>query len=312
MIEQSDPTDLALRLGAVIRHILVDEFQDTSHEQLALLQALTADWQRGDGRTLFVVGDPMQSIYQFREAEVGLFLRAREHGIGEIGFEALQLRLNFRSRAAVIDWVNHKFSGLFPPEDDARLARIRYLSSAAGPKSIEYSDPAVELHAFEDRDFADEAERVVQIASQARQRDPDATMAVLVASRKHATILVAKLIAAGLQVRGVELEPLEERAVVRDLTALTRALLHGADRSAWLALLHAPWCGLSLRELERLDLSEEGDLFALLGDNAHRLETSSQQRLLRLCDALRADSMRTALSTHWRSMRSPTRWSARR
>ncbi len=69
------PTDLLLSLDVRIKHILVDEFQDTSISQWELLERLTAGWQPDDGRTMFVVGDPMQSIYRFREAEVGLFLR---------------------------------------------------------------------------------------------------------------------------------------------------------------------------------------------------------------------------------------------
>ncbi len=74
------PTDTALALDAELRHVLVDEFQDTSEAQVKLLEALTAGWQRGDGRTLFLVGDPMQSIYRFRNAEVGLFLDIRDAG----------------------------------------------------------------------------------------------------------------------------------------------------------------------------------------------------------------------------------------
>ena len=73
--EDDAPTDLALALDYRIRHLLVDEFQDTSISQYELLARLTAGWQPGDGRTLFAVGDPMQSIYRFREAEVGVFLR---------------------------------------------------------------------------------------------------------------------------------------------------------------------------------------------------------------------------------------------
>ncbi|MCG8433102.1 MAG: UvrD-helicase domain-containing protein, partial [Gammaproteobacteria bacterium] len=92
-----EPTDLALALDYRIRHILVDEFQDTSANQYELLQRLTAGWEPGDGRTLFIVGDPMQSIYRFREAEVGLFLRARHEGIGNTILEPVTLSVDFRS-----------------------------------------------------------------------------------------------------------------------------------------------------------------------------------------------------------------------
>src|SRR5919204_533400 len=75
------PTDLLLALDTKIRHILVDEFQDTSYSQWELLERLTGGWEQGDGRTLFLVGDPMQSIYRFREAKVALFLQAWEEGL---------------------------------------------------------------------------------------------------------------------------------------------------------------------------------------------------------------------------------------
>ena len=58
LTEAGAPTDLALHSGLALRHILVDEFQDTSLAQFELLSNLTAGWEPGDGRTLFVVGDP--------------------------------------------------------------------------------------------------------------------------------------------------------------------------------------------------------------------------------------------------------------
>jgi len=84
-------TDLMLVLDYRIRHLLVDEFQDTSFTQFRLLELLTSGWEPNDGRTLFVVGDPMQSIYRFREAEVGLFLRAWNEGVGTVGLEPVTL-----------------------------------------------------------------------------------------------------------------------------------------------------------------------------------------------------------------------------
>jgi ATP-dependent helicase/nuclease subunit A len=293
--EQGEPSDFALRAGGALRHILIDEFQDTSYEQFGLLQALTAGWERGDGRTLFVVGDPMQSIYQFREAEVGLFLQARDHGVGDIGFEPLQLRRNFRSSAPLIAWVNARFSRLFPADDNARRAAIRYLPSlAAAPAAAADQDSsAVLLHRFHNDDLEAEAQCVVQIAYAARLRNPAASIAVLVVSREHVARSVAQLRAAGFALRGVDLERLRDRPAIRDLAALTRALLHGADRSAWLALLRAPWCGLTLAELESLLAGADGDLFAWLQARAQPLPATPdpaaqllQLRLARLCAAL--------------------------
>jgi ATP-dependent helicase/nuclease subunit A len=267
--EQGEPSELALRAGSALRHILIDEFQDTSFEQFELLRALTAGWERGDGRTLFIVGDPMQSIYQFREAEVGLFLRARDHGVGEVELQMLQLRRNFRSRAPLIDWINQHFARLFPAEDDARLAAVRYLPSLPAHSHAELAHEdghaAVSLHRFEPRDVDAEAACVLGIVRTERARDSGQSIAVLVAGREHAAAIVGQLRAAGFVLRGVDLERLGDRPVIRDLSSLARVLLHGADRSAWLALLRAPWCGLSLAQLEALLAHADGDLFAALG-----------------------------------------------
>src|SRR2546421_3854295 len=107
------PTDLLLALDTKIRHILVDEFQDTSYSQWELLERLTAGWEQGDGRTLFLVGDPMQSIYRFREAKVALFLQAWDTGLlavapakAGVQLERLTLTTNFRSQAGLVDWYN--------------------------------------------------------------------------------------------------------------------------------------------------------------------------------------------------------------
>ncbi|HVQ24884.1 MAG TPA: UvrD-helicase domain-containing protein, partial [Planctomycetota bacterium] len=127
------PTDLAVTLDAELRHVLVDEFQDTSHAQVRLLERLTADWSPGDGRTLFVVGDPMQSIYRFRNAEVGHFIAARERGIGRVRLEPLVLAVNFRSSQPVIDWNNATFAEVLPRIDDTTAGAVRFAPSIAAP-----------------------------------------------------------------------------------------------------------------------------------------------------------------------------------
>ena len=258
LAEAGLPTDLALRTGLALRHILVDEFQDTSVAQLELLEVLTAGWEPGDGRTLFVVGDPMQSIYQFREAEVGCFLRARDVGIGTVRLMPLRLLRNFRSVPALIAWTNEIFGRLFPPADDLRASAVAFTPSLAG-KSGEPESAAhpVELRLLAGGDRVAETEAIVAKVADLKASAPQASIAILVAARSHAQAIVAELGDAGIDTIGVELVPLAEVPVVRDLVALTRALCHLGDRTAWLAVLRAPWCGVSLATLTRL--SARGD-----------------------------------------------------
>ena len=251
------PTDLALRTGLSLHHILVDEFQDTSLAQFDLVEALTAGWEEGDGRTLFVVGDPMQSIYQFREAEVGLFLRARDAGIGSVRLEPLKLSRNFRSVPELIEWTNGAFASLFPASDDLRDSAVAFTPSLSGLTSTVAGGLAVELRLFPGDNRDAETAAVTQRIADLRATDPNATVAILVAARTHATSIMVALEQRGVDAIGVDLIPLRDLSIVRDLVALLQALYHLGDRTAWLAVLRAPWCGLSLETLTVL--SQRGD-----------------------------------------------------
>ncbi|MFN2644027.1 MAG: UvrD-helicase domain-containing protein, partial [Burkholderiales bacterium] len=236
------PTDLLLALDTRIRHILVDEFQDTSYSQWQLLERLTAGWDKGDGRTLFVVGDPMQSIYRFREANVALFLRAWEEGIGTVALEPLRLSTNFRSQAGLVDWYNAAFPDILPREADPATGAVPYSAAAAHPKNAPLEGDAVTWHHVADR--AREAERVVSLVRSAEHR-----AAILVRNRSALADIVPALKQAGIRYRAIEIEQLGEKQVVQDLYALTRALLHLGDRIAWLSILRAPWLALPLDRL---------------------------------------------------------------
>jgi hypothetical protein len=117
--EDDAPSELLMRLDLAVDHLLVDEFQDTSDAQYRLIGKLTSGWTPGDGRTLFAVGDPMQSIYRFRDAEVRLFLEAREDGrVGHVPVQFLDLARNFRSQGHVVSWVNRVFPGVLAARND--------------------------------------------------------------------------------------------------------------------------------------------------------------------------------------------------
>ncbi|NKB46925.1 MAG: AAA family ATPase, partial [Legionellales bacterium] len=140
-----NPSELALRLDGQIHHLLIDEFQDTSIHQFRLLEQLTQDWQADEGRTLFLVGDPMQSIYRFRAAEVSLFLQVKAHGVGQMPLQFIQLQTNFRSQPALIDWVNQTFSQAFPNQSMLDVGAIHYSPARAAQTTA--IPPAVHCHA---------------------------------------------------------------------------------------------------------------------------------------------------------------------
>jgi len=245
-----DPTDLALILDNRIQHLLIDEFQDTSISQFMLLQTLTAGWTTGDGRTFFAVGDPMQSIYSFREAEVGLFLQARQQGLGHIPLTPLLLTVNFRSQSGVVDWVNQAFPQVLPQAEDPLTGSVPYSPAHAFLPAEEI--PAVNVHPFFDSGFQPEAEKIVSLVLQAQVDRPQGTTAILVRSRSHLREIVPALNRAGLSFQALDIDPLSQRPVIQDLCALAKALRHPGHKLAWLAVLRAPWCGLELHDLQLL------------------------------------------------------------
>ena len=275
--QPEDPTDLALSLDYRIRHLLVDEFQDTSVNQFALLTLLTAGWQLDDGRSLFLVGDPAQSIYRFREAEVGLFLRAWREGIGSVALKPLQLHANFRSRPALVEWCNRSFAGIFPAVADVASGAVPYVDAAAQRAAGDAA--AVTVHALADSIDGEmretEAARVLEIIQQARSADAGARIAVLARAKNHLAAIVRGLRRQGVHFRAVEVENLGGQPVVQDLLALTRALTHPGDRTAWLAVLRAPWCGLSLGELHDI---AGGDADAAISARLRAAEKLAERR----------------------------------
>ena len=252
-----DPSELLLSLDARISHILVDEFQDTSISQWELLERLTAGWQKGDGRTVFAVGDPMQSIYRFREAEVGLFLHARRAGLGGLRLEPLTLSTNFRSQTGIVDWVNGFFPTVLPLHPDETSGAVPYSPSTTDAPAL--PGAAVEWHCFFDREL--ESKKAVQLVKESAGK-----AAILVRNRSHLDAIVPALKEAGIRYRAVEIEQLGEKQVVQDLYALTRALLHPADRIAWLAILRAPWVGLSLDDFSRYFENKPATIWELIQD----------------------------------------------
>ena len=259
-----------------VRHLLVDEFQDTSVTQFELLRRLTAGWRDGDGRTVFLVGDPMQSIYRFREADVGVFLRVRREGLGSLRPEPLTLRVNFRAHQGLVDWINGTFGQIMPAADEETSGAVSY-SPCVATRPAPDGDGAVRMLAFPVGDEAAEARAVAEAAREALERDPEGSVGILVRARSHLAAVVPALREAGVRFRAVEIEVLSNRPVVRDLFSLARALLHLEDRIAWLAVLRAPFCGLHRADL-LVVADGPGTIAERLGDREVRRRLSDDGR----------------------------------
>ena len=286
-------TDLALKLDYKISHLLIDEFQDTSPVQTRLIEKLIEGWQPDDGRTLFCVGDPMQSIYRFRKADVSLFLQASEFGIGHLPLTRLQLSRNNRSHPAVVDWINGAFKQVFPAQDNINQGAISYRQFTATRPVV--AGEGVTLHplildAVEDANTkADikqiEANYVADLIVKLRQENgTENTIAVLVRSRSHLKELVSEIRRnhPTLKFQAVEIEHLNERQTVQDALSLVCALHHRADRTHWLNVLRAPWCGLTLADLHALAADNHRATIWQLMQDSGRLSRLSEDGQLRL------------------------------
>jgi ATP-dependent helicase/nuclease subunit A len=236
-----------LNLDYPITHLLVDEFQDISVTQYRLLELLTREFDKKDGQTLFLVGDPMQSIYRFREAEVGIFLRVRKFGIGNIKLVPLVLEVNFRSKPHIVAWFNQTFAAIFPAHENSELGAIPFSKSRVFSNEEPLAN-GVETQLFLNSSQDEEANYIVSLLKK-EAVNTKKTIAILVRSRSHLRHIIPALKKANLNFRAVEIERLIYSSAVQDLFTLTKAIFHTGDRIAWLAILRAPWCGLTLADL---------------------------------------------------------------
>jgi ATP-dependent helicase/nuclease subunit A len=325
--DEGKSSELAAELAGRWRHLLVDEFQDTSRSQYQLLTLLAEGWESGDRGTCFLVGDPMQSIYMFRQAEVELFERTRRHGLGggtaALKLTPLQLQTNFRSHAGLVDRLNEIFLQVFAPSQgqDSVDYHVAFAPSVASHPA-KHKRPSVHVWPFfrsskpspEEKQTAAEAEarRVVSIiqehwpkVEEGLRLDRKFRIAVLVRARSHLALITPRLRKQDIPFRAIEIEQLGERQEVQDLAALTRALLHPMDRIAWLTVLRAPWCGLTLKDLHILCGSDSKEyatrpVLTLLRERAAMLSEDGQQRAARVLavleDALRGKHRQVSLA----------------
>ncbi|MBV8820325.1 MAG: hypothetical protein JO022_18340, partial [Acidobacteriaceae bacterium] len=184
------------------------------------------------------------------------------------------------SDAAIVNWVNDTFSAIMPDQEDIDRGAVSYTPSIASRHTPGGIVPQV--HAFVGEARALETSRMVQLIQEAK-----GSVAVLVRARSHLSHLVPALRKHKIPFQAIELDALQDRAIIQQLLALTFALLHLADRVSWLAVLRAPWCGLTLSDLTKLaGQHHKTPIWDLLHDPALSLSADAQLRLNRCLPVL--------------------------
>lgn len=267
------------RVRARYTRILIDEFQDTDPIQLDIATLLTTGGS-GDGPapgSLFTVGDPKQSIYRFRRADISTYLRAQNGS----GIEIERLSTNFRCSQAVLDWVNTTFSevllaaeGVQPEYQDLEPAPERRSHDPEhGPRPFVFrTDDVPELRDHCPEDASDDVKRhwteasdvARVIATAIREKwtheSKDGTtqtplrlgdIAILLPSRGSLPMIEACLDHAGIDFRTEASSIVYGTPEIRDLLLAVRAVANTADEASLVGALRSPLFGCGDDDLLR-------------------------------------------------------------
>lgn len=233
--------DLYFRLDARVRHILLDEFQDTSPMQWEALAPLVEEVLAGDEgeRSAIIVADPKQSIYGWRGAESGLVLRVGNH----FGLARGNLYRSWRSSPVVLDAVNRVFEGIvrtpvLADEDDAPDAAAAWAESFHPHVAAREELPGhVRVEVGEDDDGRGShrprllryaAERAAALHAEA----PGFTIGVLTRTNQAVARLIFELRRLGIRASEEGGHPLTDSPAVASVLALLRLADHPGDEIA--------------------------------------------------------------------------------
>ncbi len=219
-----------------IHHLLVDEYQDTSSIQDLFIKNMIQHWNFSQQKSLFIVGDPMQSIYRFRQADVRSFIRAQTEGIGPFKFENLYLTTNFRSSSTVIDHVNQLFPHIMPKKVDLIHGAIPYSLCNA---------------AKHDDGFVQWIDTDSYVCINDWIRGLDGTVAILGRSRSQLHHVIQNL---EIPYQDVGLKKLIEMPIIQDLVSLTLEI-YSPDALSTIAVASMPYFEMSWIDIENQTFS---------------------------------------------------------
>ena len=259
-------TDVAMLFDDNVSHILIDEFQDINKLQEKFLKLLTDNFSGNPGKSFFAVGDPMQSIYRFRKADVEIFDKIQKtEKFGDIRIKACKLEVNFRSNKKIIKWLNVFYKNVFGEIDDMNKGLISYHSSCESPYVDSINGDGVKFHILKNKkkhiytEQLKEAEYIFQKIREIRESKKETEIVVLARNRSHLRALLTIMRKDDFPVKATEIDSIEYNQSFQDILCLTKALYNLNDRISWIGILRAPWCGLKLEDLTCLFETNESE-----------------------------------------------------
>ena len=284
-------------LGQKYRWLFVDEFQDTDPVQAEIMFLLAslaeakggrpahpADWRRVALRpgALFVVGDPKQSIYRFRRADIDIYNEVRERLAHEGG--VVPLTTNFRSVRRLCEWANGVFGAQFPA--DPTIHSPRFAPLTPKPSAPEGAGSIVTLtipEGVEKKNVpTEEAERIARYirAEVDAKRRGWGDFLLLTRKRAHLGVYSAALEALRIPLEVSGAGAFGDSEEVRGLALLLRSLADPQDGVALVGVLRGPLFGLSDRAL--FAYRQAGGWFSLVADPVK----SAEKEALSVSDAI--------------------------
>ena len=247
-LNDSDPSEIQLYLDHRIGHLLVDEFQDTNRTQWELVRRICSGWVPDDGRTVFIVGDPKQSIYSFRNAEVRLFIEAKS-GIPIPGGDLLPLdthllKTNFRSVKKLIEWTNSLFGETVMKEPDTDADEVPFgPSETSGEKE---NGGTISLSLFADNDIEKARDNEAawlagKVGEVMKETGEDKSIAILLFTRNRIRNYLQAFKNEGIPVQVREGLGLAQRPEVMHLIKIAELMATPHDDLAWASILRSPW-----------------------------------------------------------------------
>ena len=321
LLESREVADWVLyKLDGGIDNVLIDEAQDTSPDQWAIVKAIVQDFFAGNStrvepRTVFVVGDRKQSIYSFQGADPAEFEKMRQYFVSKSeDFMQVRLDVSFRSTAAILEMVDNLFlnpiaskgvvlNGEYAAHSPSRIGEagkvelwpLMIASKDENPdvwRTPVEREVAASTSSRLAKQIAQNIKKMVssgeQLESKGRAIKYKDFMVLVRRRNSFVEELVRECKNIGVEIAGVDRIKLLEQIAVQDLLTLGKFLLLPSDDLSLAEVLKSPIFGLTDDDLFTLCYKRKSSLWnSLLYNDKYKPTSEILQNLLNIADYIR-------------------------